>query len=113
MLGAMTSGENKTTSNDEMLCRAIGMDSAAENDLSIYMIASSDFQPGSLEKIGARCNVRRLGHRMILLEDIGWQQQVAKEVDRLQPDLLVVFFEGLGDCTEFSPTAQSRKAKRS
>ena len=47
MLGAMTSGENKTTSNDEMLRRAIGMDSAAENDLSIYMIASSDDLQGN------------------------------------------------------------------
>ena len=94
--------------HDEMLFRALGLQSTGDHrDLKIYVLANSSFQPGSLERTGATVMVRHPGHKMILLEDIGWTKQISKEIAKVQPDLLLLAYEGLGDCTELSPTAQS------
>ena len=94
--------------HDEMLFRALGLQSTGDhNDLKIYVLANSSFQPGSLERTGATVMVRHPGHKMILLEDIGWTKQISKEIAKVQPDLLLLAYEGLEDCTELSPTAQS------
>ena len=70
------------------------------NDLHIYVVGSSKFQPRSLEETGATVTRRHTGLKMIQLEDIGWRKQVAKEVARVKPDLLVFVYEDL-------PTVQS------
>ena len=94
--------------HDEMLFRALGLQSTGDHsDLKIYVLANSSFQPGSLERTGATVMVRHPGHKMILLEDIGWTKQISKEIAKVQPDLLLLAYEGLEDCTELSPAAQS------
>ena len=77
------------------------------NDLHIYVVGSSKFQPRSLEETGATVSRRHTGLKMIQLEDIGWRKQVAKEVARVKPDLLVFAYEDLADCTELSPDASA------
>ncbi|CAE7418365.1 GIP [Symbiodinium sp. CCMP2592] len=94
--------------HDEMLFRALGLQSTGDHsDLKIYVLANSSFQPGSLERTGATVMVRHPGHKIILLEDIGWTKQISKEIAKVQPDLLLLVYEGLEDCTELSPAAQS------
>ena len=67
--------------HDEMLFRAVGLQSTGDHsDLKIYVLANSSFQPGSLERTGATVMVRHPGHKMILLEDIGWTKQILKEI---------------------------------
>ena len=50
--------------------------------------------------------VRHPGYKMSLLEDTGWSKQISKEIAKEQPDLVLLAYEGLGDCTELSPSAQ-------
>ena len=113
----MTSGQAKAIEDseksldihDEMLLRALGMSAkpTINNDLHIYVVGSSKFQPRSLEETGATVSRRHTGLKMIQLEDIGWRKQVAKEVARVKPDLLVFAYEDLADCTELSPDASA------
>ena len=50
--------------------------------------------------------MRHPGYKMSLLEDTGWTKQISKEIAKEQPDLVLLTYEGLGDCTELSPAAQ-------
>ena len=92
---------------DEMLYRALGLKgNFLKKFLKIFVLASSFFQPGAFELTGAKVTVRHPGYKMSLLEDTGWTKQISKEIAKEQPDLVLLTYEGLGDCTELSPSAQ-------
>ena len=100
-LRVMTAGQGKSyedsaknlDKHDEMLLKALnvpGTGMAATKDLNIYAIASSDFQPGSLEGTGASVTVRHPGYKMDIIEDDGWRRQISKEIARKKVDLLLL-----------------------
>ncbi|CAE6970919.1 unnamed protein product [Symbiodinium sp. CCMP2592] len=74
--------------HDDLLMQALGLPS-----VTIFVLANAEFQPGSLERTGARVIVRHPGCRMILLEDVGWQnqKQIAKEIAKTRHDFLLCF----------------------
>ncbi|CAE7211787.1 RE1 [Symbiodinium sp. CCMP2592] len=80
--------------HDDLLMQALGLPSVAitGEPPTIFALASSEFQPGSLERTGAKVIVRHPGYRMILLEDIGWQKQISKEIAKIRPDLLLLVY---------------------
>ncbi|CAE7200469.1 GIP [Symbiodinium sp. CCMP2592] len=80
--------------HDDLLMQALGLPSAAitGDPPTIFALANSEFQPGSLERTGAKVIVRHPGYRMILLEDIGWQKQISKEIAKIRPDLLLLVY---------------------
>ena len=93
--------------HDEMLYRALGLKgNFLKKFLKVFVLASSFFQPGAFELTGAKVTVRHPGYKMSLLEDTGWTKQISKEIAKEQPDLVLLTYEGLGDCTELSPSAQ-------
>ena len=73
---------------------------------TVFVLANAEFQPGSLERTGAKVIVRHPGYRMILLEDIGWQKQISKEIARIRPDLLLLVYS-LEDQDGLSEQAQT------
>ena len=93
--------------HDEMLYRALGLKgNFLKKFLKVFVLASSFFQPGACELTSAKVTVRHPGYKMSLLEDTGWTRQISKEIAKEQPDLVLLTYEGLGDCTELSPSAQ-------
>ena len=93
--------------HDEVLYRALGLKgNFLQKFLKVFVLASSFFQPGAFELTGAKVTVRHPGYKMSLLEDVGWTKQISKEIAKEQPDLVLLTYEGLGDCTELSPVAQ-------
>ncbi|CAE7832525.1 GIP [Symbiodinium sp. CCMP2592] len=94
--------------HDDLLMQALGLPSVAitGEPPTIYALANSEFQPGSLERTGAKVIVRHPGYRMILLEDIGWQKQISKEIAKIRPDLLLLVYS-LEDQVGLTPQVQT------
>ncbi|CAE7834664.1 unnamed protein product [Symbiodinium sp. CCMP2592] len=94
--------------HDDLLMQALGLPSVAitGDPPTIFALASSEFQPGSLERTGAKVIVRHPGYRMILLEDIGWQKQISKEIAKIRPDLLLLVYS-LEDQVGLTPQVQT------
>ena len=88
--------------HDEVLYRALGLKgNFLQKFLKVFVLASSFFQ-----FTGAKGIVRHPGYKMSLLEDTGWTKQISNKIAKEQPDLVLLTYEGLGDCTELSPSAQ-------
>ena len=101
------SSRNLST-QDDLLMQALGLPSVTTpgEAPTVFVLANAEFQPGSLERTGAKVTVRHPGYRMILLEDIGWQKQISKEIARIRPDLLLLVYS-LEDQDGLSEQAQT------